>query len=282
MDALHSPQWLALAGITLVAAIINGALGHGFSTLTVPVALLWFSQRLLNPVLVVLELVINLWAFLTSLGHFPAVAARVRPIALALLPGILVGGLVLRFVPSGPLKIATYALLLPLALWQAFGRRPARAPHAVAYGGLTGLLYGLTTISGPVLSLYFHHHHHTPKHEYRAAISFLRLVESTVSAVTLLALGLLSGDTVNAALPLLPGVLVGLLLGQLLLRWIPEGGFRRFCALFNVFALSFGLARLLQGLGLPVLAGLALWAVPTALVLLRAIRPEPEPAREAA
>lgn len=281
MESLHLPQWLALAGLTLAAAVINGALGHGFSTLTVPVALLWLSQRLLNPVLVVLELVINLWAFLTSLGDFPAVAARVRPVALALLPGILVGGLVLRFVPAGPLKIATYALLLPLALWQAFGHKPARAPHAVVYGGATGLLYGLTTISGPVLSLYFHHHH-TPKREYRAAISFLRLVESSVSALTLLSLGLLSGETVQAALPLLPGVIVGLLLGQLLLRWIPEGGFRRFCALFNVFALSFGLARLLQGVGVPALAGFALWVVPTGLVLLRVVRPEPSTAQEAA
>ncbi|HJV22973.1 MAG TPA: sulfite exporter TauE/SafE family protein [Holophagaceae bacterium] len=281
MPPLHLPQWLALAGITLAAAVLNGALGHGFSTLTVPVALLWLSQRLLNPVLVLLELVINLWAFLTSLGDFPAVAARVRPIALALLPGILVGGLVLRFVPAGPLKIATYALLLPLALWQAFGRKPARTPHALAYGGATGLLYGLTTISGPVLSLYFHHHH-TPKHQYRAAISFLRLVESSVSALTLLSLGLLGGETVRAALPLLPGVIVGLLLGQLLLRWIPEGGFRRFCALFNVFALSFGLARLLQGVGLNPLAGLALWVIPTAFVLQRTLRTEPQPAQEAA
>lgn len=281
MEALHLPQWLALAGITLAAAVINGALGHGFSTLTVPVALLWLSQRLLNPVLVLLELVINLWAFLTSLGDFPAVAARVRPIALSLLPGILLGGLVLRFVPAGPLKIATYALLLPLALWQAFGRKPARTPHALVYGGATGLLYGLTTISGPVLSLYFHHHA-TPKHQYRAAISFLRLVESAVSALTLLSLGLLGGSTVSAALPLLPGVLVGLLLGQLLLRWIPEGRFRRFCALFNVFALSFGLARLLQGVGLPPLAGLALWAIPTAFVLQRTLRTEPQPVQEAA
>jgi uncharacterized membrane protein YfcA len=281
MGTLSLSQFLLLVGVTTAAATINGALGHGFSTLTVPVALLWIAQRLLNPVLVLLEVILNLWAFLMSLGDFPAVAKRVRPIALALLPGILIGALVLRFVPGGPLKIATYALLLPLALWQALGKAPRHVPKPVVYGAATGLLYGLTTISGPVLSLYFHHHR-TPKAEYRAAISFLRLVESTVSAIALLALGLLGGSTVKSALPLLPGVIAGLLLGQLLLRWIPEGSFRRFCALFNVFALSFGLSRLLQSIGLPLAAGLALWVVPTAWVLWTSFRPSPEPIQEAA
>lgn len=281
MDALTLSQLLALAGITFAAATINGALGHGFSTLTVPVALLWLSQRLLNPVLVLLEVVINLFAFLGSLGAFPSVARQVRPMALALLPGIVAGGLVLRFVPAGPLKIATYALLLPLALWQAFGRKPRRVPRPVAYGAVTGLLYGLTTLSGPVLSLYFHHHH-TPKDQYRAAISFLRLVESAASATVFLALGMLGGETVRAALPLLPGVALGLLAGHALLRWIPEGTFRRFCGLFNVFALSFGLSRLLTPKGLPPLAALALWVIPTGLVLLARRRPEALPAEEAA
>lgn len=278
---LHLSQLIALAGITFAAATINGALGHGFSTLTVPVALLWIGQRLLNPVLVLLEVIINLWAFLSSLGDFPAIAERVRPIAIALVPGVLVGALVVRFVPGGPLKVATYALLLPLALWQALGRRPRRTPQPVTYGAVTGLLYGLTTISGPVLSLYFHHHH-TPKAQYRAAISFLRLVESSLSALALLALGLLGHATVKAAMPLLPGVVLGLLFGQLLLRWIPEGVFRRFCALFNVFALSFGLARLLQAQGLPGWMGLTLWVVPTVWVLWTLLRPEPTPAQEAA
>ena len=281
MDALSLTQLLALAGITFAAATINGALGHGFSTLTVPVALLWLSQRLLNPVLVLLEVVINLFAFLSSLGAFPAVSRQVGPMALALLPGILAGALVLRFVPSGPLKIATYGLLLPLALWQAFGRKPRRTPKPVAYGAVTGLLYGLTTISGPVLSLYFHHHQ-TPKAEYRAAISFLRLVESTASAAAFLALGLLGGGTVRAALPLLPGVALGLLAGHALLRWVPDHAFRRFCCLFNVFALSFGLSRLLAPMGLPPLAGLALWVIPTAFVLVLKARPEAQPAEEAA
>ena len=50
---------VVLVLITFVAATVNGALGYGFSSITVPVALLFYTNRILNPALVLVELVIN-------------------------------------------------------------------------------------------------------------------------------------------------------------------------------------------------------------------------------
>ena len=50
---------IVLVLITFVAATVNGALGYGFSSITVPVALLFYTNRILNPALVLVELVIN-------------------------------------------------------------------------------------------------------------------------------------------------------------------------------------------------------------------------------
>ena len=36
---------IVLAGIALFAAFVNGALGYGFSSLTVPLALLFYANR---------------------------------------------------------------------------------------------------------------------------------------------------------------------------------------------------------------------------------------------
>jgi uncharacterized protein len=44
--------------ITFVAATVNGALGYSFSSITVPVALLFYTNRILNRALVLVELVI--------------------------------------------------------------------------------------------------------------------------------------------------------------------------------------------------------------------------------
>ena len=51
---------LVLAGITLLAAFVNGALGYGFSSLTVPVALV-LHEPPPEPALVMIEVFINLY-----------------------------------------------------------------------------------------------------------------------------------------------------------------------------------------------------------------------------
>ena len=54
---IHLPgsELAILGGITLLAATVNGALGYGFSSITVPVALLYLTNRVLNPAMVVVE-----------------------------------------------------------------------------------------------------------------------------------------------------------------------------------------------------------------------------------
>ena len=52
---------LSLIAITLFAATVNGALGYGFSSLTVPVAVLFYANRVLNPALVLIEVFINVY-----------------------------------------------------------------------------------------------------------------------------------------------------------------------------------------------------------------------------
>lgn len=47
-----SLEALALGGVALLAAAGNGALGYGLSSLTVPVALFFLTNRVLNPALV--------------------------------------------------------------------------------------------------------------------------------------------------------------------------------------------------------------------------------------
>src|SRR5437899_2350542 len=92
---------IALSGITLFAAFVNGALGYGFSSLTVPVALVFYTNRVLNPAVVVIEVVINLYVLFINLNGVPAVWKRVFPIVIGLLPGIAVGAFVLASLQPG-------------------------------------------------------------------------------------------------------------------------------------------------------------------------------------
>ena len=65
-----------LAFITLLAAMVNGALGYGFSSITVPLALLFMTNRVLNPALVLIEVVLNAYVLWVNRDALSAMLAR--------------------------------------------------------------------------------------------------------------------------------------------------------------------------------------------------------------
>src|SRR6058998_1959672 len=90
---------IVLLGITFFAAFVNGALGYGFSSLTVPVALIFYTSRLINPALVLVELFINGYVLIIDRAGIPIVWKRFYPIIISLLPGIAVGSYLLASIP---------------------------------------------------------------------------------------------------------------------------------------------------------------------------------------
>src|SRR5215510_13094859 len=99
-----------LALITFVAAAVTGAVGYGFSSLTVPVALLFIPSKVLNPALVLVAIALNSYVLLLNRQHLRSIAKRVAPVMAALIPGIICGSYVLATVNSDWLKFATYLI----------------------------------------------------------------------------------------------------------------------------------------------------------------------------
>ena len=126
---------IALVVITFLAAIVNGALGYGFSSITVPVALLFLANRVLNPALVLIEVVLNAYVLFNNRDAVPNIWRRLMPMVVGLLPGILLGtALVTRVSPTW-LRFITFVTLLPLILLQAAGyRRPIKSERGAGFG----------------------------------------------------------------------------------------------------------------------------------------------------
>src|SRR5204863_5689489 len=127
------------------------------SSITVPLALLFTVSRVLNPALVLVELVLNGYVLFVNRDALPQVGRRMMPVVGGLIPGIAVGTLAVSMVRPDWLKLWTFALLLPLILLQAGGfRRPVRRERrwGAPFGAGVGALYSLTTISGRPLALF--------------------------------------------------------------------------------------------------------------------------------
>ena len=243
---------VAIAAITFVAALVNGALGYGFSSITVPLALLLLPNRTLNPALVLLEIPLNASVLWANRAAIPPMWRRLLPILIGLLPGILAGTFVVSRVSPPWLKLGTLAALLPLTLLQAGGvRRPIRAERRAGFlfGSGLGALYAVTTISGPPLALALNNQG-VSKDEFRAALGLVRLVGSLLTASAYLFAGLFVRDSIALIPWMLPSVAIGVPVGAIVIRQLQPETFRRICMSFDAWVVAFGISTLLRELHL--------------------------------
>lgn len=250
------------------AAVVTGALGYGFSSLTVPVALLFRTGRVLNPALVLIEVVLNLWALVVNRRALAAVVPRTWPLVVGLLPGVALGSCVLSTVHPGWMRLLTFMIVLPLLFLQAAGiRRPIRQERAwgLPLGMTVGALYSITTISGPPLALLFNNQGMVQQ-EFRAALALVRSVESLATAAAYLMLGMFTWESAPVLGAVAPAVLVGLPVGAWLIARVDSETFRRVAMSFDIWVVSFGLSHALRTLEL--LPNWLAWNVMLAPILL--------------
>lgn len=243
---------IVLVAITLFAAAVNGGLGYGFSSLTMPVALVFYTNRLLNPAIVLIEIFVNTYVLVMNWKSVPGVWKRVRPILLGLPIGVLAGSFLLSSLHPGWIKIFTYTFLMPMILIQAAGiRRPIHNENGfgLPFGAGIGFFYSVTTISGPPLAVFFNNQGLVKK-DFRAALGVIRLATSSFTAVVYAYLGLYSAESFSIFQTILPSVLIGIPVGFFVIQKLNAETFRRICMTFDVWVVGFGLSRVLMELKL--------------------------------
>lgn len=243
---------IMLAAITLLAAFVNGALGYGFSSITVPIALLFLTNRVLNPALILIEVVLNAYVLWNNREAITNVWRRVTPMVVGLVPGIALGTAIVAQVNPAWLRFSTFLLLLPLILLQAAGfRRPIQSERSVglAFGGGLGVLYSVTTISGPPLAIMLNNQGLAHK-DFRAALGIVRLAESSMTAVAYAYAGLFTATSIALIPWIVPSIMIGVPIGAYVIRRVRAETFRRICMSFDAWVVAFGISKLLQDLKL--------------------------------
>jgi uncharacterized membrane protein YfcA len=159
---------------------------------------------------------------------------------------------VVQSVSPAWLKLWTYFILLPLILVQAAGyRRPIKSERAIGlpFGLGLGVLYSVTTISGPPLAVMLNNQG-LDKREFRAALGFIRLAESSFTAVAYYSAGLITLQS-NLLIPqILPSVLVGVPIGAALIKRMRVETFRRICMSFDAWVVGFGISTIFRELAI--------------------------------
>lgn len=253
-----------LAILSLAASLVNGGLGYGYSSLSTPLALLVLINRVINPVYVGVEACMNtVMLGFSGKSNIKATFRRAFPVILALVPGIVIGSLVLTYISATWLKLVVYMSILPLILLQAAGlRRPigSEKKAAAPLGLGIGLLYSVTTISGPPIALFWNNQG-LVKNEFKAAIAQVRIAESYLTFGTYYFLGLFTATSWQLFSWVAPPVLFGIPLGMVVVKKIGTETFRRVCMSFDAWIVGYGLAVVIGALFGIIQLGYAIWAI---------------------
>ncbi len=172
---------------------------------------------------------------------------RAIPLILALVPGVIIGSLILNAVAPLWIRFFVYAAILPLILLQAAGfRRPVKgeAAAAVPLGVGVGLLYSITTISGPPIALFWNNQG-LKQREFKAAVAQVRIAESYLTSISYYLLGLFTAQSLSVFKVISPPVLIGIPVGIFIVSKVAVETFRRVCMAFDAGIVAYGLSATL-------------------------------------
>jgi uncharacterized protein len=258
--------------LSLAASFVNGGLGYGYSSLSVPLAILVVANKIINPVYVLVEAIMNtVMLGFAGKANIKKTFRRVIPIILPVVPGVIIGSYLLSLVAPLWIRFVVYAAILPLILLQAAGfRKPIKKESAagVPLGMGIGLLYSITTISGPPIALFWNNQG-MAKNEFKAAVAQVRIAESYLTCISYAILGLFTVTTYQLFTITAIPVLLGIPLGMIVVRKIAIETFRRFTMSFDAGVVSFGLSQVFLTLfKLPVILAYSFWAVVLSIDIL--------------
>ncbi|MBA2847897.1 hypothetical protein HNQ76_000243 [Thermosulfuriphilus ammonigenes] len=211
----------------LMGALVHGLAGFGFALVAVPLLALIYPLRLIVPLVALNGLVINLALFGLLRRHFRP--ALIKPLLLGALPGIVVGVVILKKVPEGPLRWLLALVLGGYGLFGLFSPHP-RITLSPSWGYFFGLIAGALGAAlntpGPPVVIYISLSR-LKKEEMKVALQgFFAILGVFVVGLYLLG-GLISSFVWRWFLLSLPLVALGLVSGQILFHRLGETAYRR-------------------------------------------------------
>lgn len=236
LSSLTPWHWL-LAGVAAVSVGIAKTGIPGFGTLAVPLFVLAVgdarrSAGWLLPLLCVADL------FAVATYRRQAHVRRLFELAPWVLVGMGIGALALG-APERPLRLAVGGLVLAMvglrlsrdrkqASAAPGGARAGRDPWrtSATYGLVAGVATTIANAAGPVMSLYLLSRR-LPKQEFLATGAWFFFVINLAKAPIYAGHGLIDGRSLLVDAALLPAVLVGVVVGRLILRRLPQLVFER-------------------------------------------------------
>jgi len=231
--------WLVL--IVLISFSIQAMSGFGSTIMALTLGVHLYPIEVLLPVLVPLDLLVNLY-IVTRHHHHLDLSLLSRKIIPAMGVGLLAGIMVFHFIEGDILKKIFGILVIVLSsreLYRLFG---SKQNHSIlsnlkssVYIIAAGFIHGIYASGGPLL-IYAVGRLNLSKSVFRSTLGAVWLVFAIILTVFYIISGILTADSLKLLLILLPVIVIGIMLGEWLHHQIDEYRFKIFVFAVLVFA----------------------------------------------
>jgi uncharacterized membrane protein YfcA len=214
-----------VAAIVAAAGVAQGLSGFGFSLISIPLLALVVPVKAAIVGGAFLGLVQSGLVVARDHRHIDRRSAVV--LVLAALAGMPIGLLVITHVREKPLQvvIAVTVLVFTGLLWRRVRLPTDSLPAEVGVGFTSGMLSTSTGMSGPPLVIALQARG-VPPSAFRATLATVFVSGSGISLLLFWSRGLVTADAVKVAAAGLPGLLVGILVGEVAFRRVDHERFR--------------------------------------------------------
>lgn len=228
---------IVLVVIVLVASLLQTSTGFGFSIIGTPFLLVIYPVHTAIQINIILSICLS--AFMIIKIRKEVDQTLLFRLMKGSIAGLIIGIFMYLFVDIQFLKMAVGILILSLTVLLIFRFTLNRTKNKdLMTGGLSGLLTTSIGVPGPPLLLYFSGSH-VDKVTLRSTTLAYYLFVYFVSLVMQISFGGTSKETWVTSLIAIPPLFAGILLGQILFKWISQKTFRMITYVILIFTGSY-------------------------------------------
>ena len=242
--------WAIILSVVLISGIVKGTTGFGFALFSLPLLVHFIPIKTLVPIITLFNLFSSIAIVLQS-GKLK-ISKSICLLSTAGIAGVVVGTLILKFLPGDLLKVLASVILIILSVLFLTGFRfkIRKIRRGTLIAGLTsGLLGGSMSVSGPPLALFLTSLKLNTQ-KFRFTFAWFSIITATIAMFDYVKIGVVYPITFEVFVISLPVLLLSLMIGKWLNTRIPVNLFYKgsviITLLAGIFLFITGLKELLS------------------------------------
>ncbi|MBN2350128.1 MAG: sulfite exporter TauE/SafE family protein [Bacteroidales bacterium] len=215
-------HWIIILCIVFLSGIVKGTTGFGFALFALPLLVHFIPIKTLVPILTLFNLFSS--AQIVIQTRKVKISRSIFLLSFAGIAGVIIGSLLLKFLPEKWLKLLAAVFLIVLSILfltgYRFKIRKIRRGNIIA-GLVSGFLGGSTSVSGPPLALFLTSLKLDTKH-FRFTFAWYSIITAVVAMLDYLKIGLVYTQTFTIFFISLPVLIISIELGKIISKKISQ------------------------------------------------------------